>query len=134
MKKILVSLGVILLAAQAHAQEFTAVYGEYVNLHQVADATNAAVNFGFRSDRVEICLEDDSARIYARLGTALPTNATSSANFISGVASGLPGQAIPFFTGGDGTDVMCHTMDLEANGVVIHSAGSASVDVRAFAR
>jgi len=133
MKKLLIATGAILLAIPASAQEFTTVYGEYVNLHQVADATNAAVDFGFRSDRVDICTEDDSARVYMRLGDTLPTNATSSANFINGVSGGLPGQALPIFQSGDGTDVLCVSIPLQANGIVLHSAGAASVDVRAYA-
>lgn len=151
MKKLVVLLGAILLASPVLAQDFPTnsdnrgqidnpsafrvnrAFGEYIGLAQVADATHSAVDFGFEADYVQICMEDDSARSYIRFGTTLPTNATSSANFISGVTGSLRGQAMPLFGSGDGTDVNCIAGPFATNGVIIHSAGNASVDVRAYA-
>ena len=143
MKTLLIAMGAILLATPvlAHdtplgpssAHSFTQIYGEIVGLDSVADATFQAVDFNFRSDRIDLCLQDDSSVTYFRLGDTLPTNASSSANFISGVAGSLPSQAAPLFSSGDGTDVHCLILPIEANGIVLHSAGDATVNVRAYA-
>lgn len=147
MKTLLVAMGAILLATPilatsvvardtgigAGGHAFTQGYGQVVGLDSVADATFRAVDFNFRSDRIDLCLEDDSAVTYFRFGDSLPTNATSSANFIAGVAGSLPSRAMPLFSDGDGTDVHCLILPVEANGIVLHSAGNATVNVRAYA-
>ena len=132
--------GAINVAAAHHTdpglssgQSFTQIFGQVVGLDSAADATLNAVDFNFRSDRIDLCLQDDSAVVYFRLGDTLPTNATSSANFIAGVAGSLPSRAAPLFSSGDGTDVHCLILPIQANGVVLHSAGNATVNVRAYA-
>ncbi len=140
-------MGAILLAtpfaiqASAHhtdlgassGQSFTQIYGQVVGLDSAADATLRAVDFSFRSDRIDLCIEDDSAVAYFRLGDTLPTNATSSALFIAGDGVLLPSRAAPLFSAGDGTDVHCLILPIEADGIVLHSAGNSTVNVRAYA-
>ncbi len=152
MKKLVVLLGAaILLASPVLAQDFPTnsdnrgqidnpsafrvnrAFGEHFGLDSAADATRNAVDFGFEADYVEICLEDDASRAYFRFGTTLPANATSSSNFINGVTGSLSGQAVPIFGGGDGTDVKCISGPFATNGLVFHSPGTASIDVRAYA-
>lgn len=129
------ALAAVLFVPAAHADEVTggpyrSLYGDYV----AQDSTLTTVSWGFESSAVRICMEDDSARVYMRLGTV---SATSSTVFMDGSTGILAGSAASMFGTGDGTDVNCQTFPVAASAITFHTGSdsttnNATIDVQAF--
>ena len=123
--------------ARGFGDQVRRVFGEYVTF----SGTYNEVDFGFASDYVRICIEDDSARVWYRLGLTLSTLDGSESGFPPANATDfktggtrMAGQAVPLFGGGDGTDTQCFIDAIQTNGMVfaVDSAGGASLDVSAY--
>lgn len=121
--------------SQGMGADVRQVFGEYVTF----SGTSNEVDFGFVSDYVRVCLEDDSARVWYRTGRSLTTldggtgTSPTAAGFKTGSAT-LGGQALTIFPTGDGTDVHCVTDALNTSGLVfmVDTAEGASLDVSAY--
>jgi len=134
MKKALMAVfAVFLFAFPAVADEYPDTpYGRANGDYVPADsATQTSFSWGYDSKAVRVCLDDDSALMYVRLGTVA---ATSSSVFIDGSTGILAGSAIPVFGGGDGTDAKCHVLPVRARSLTVHvvTAGTSSAQVTAF--
>lgn len=131
------ALAAVLFVPAAHADEvpggpYRSLYGDYV----AQDSTLTTVSWGFESSAVRVCLEDDSARVYMRLGTVTTTEASSS-TFLNGMAGSLAGSAASMFATGDGTDVNCQTFPVAASAITFHTGSdtttnNATLDVQVF--
>lgn len=134
------ALAAFLLVPAAHADEvsggpYRSLYGDYLTF-ATDGSTLATVSWGFESSAIRICLEDDSSRVYMRLGTVTSADATS-ASFTDGMAGTLAGSAASMFGQGDGTDVNCQTFPVAASSITFHTgsntvSGTATGDVQVF--
>lgn len=131
---LLVVIG-LFMAVPAYADDIMGGPYTRMNGDEVASdtATQITYSFGYWSDNIRVCLEDDSAQMYMRLGTVA---ATSSTIFIDGLSGSLAGSAAPLFTSGDGTDVNCQNYPVRANAVTLHqvTVGTATAHVQVFGK
>ncbi len=139
MKRFLISLAAVMCMAvgfngSAFAQGYGKASGTLVTLSSAADATYEAVSFGFYADMVEVCASLGAAQTYMVFGTALPTNATSAANFVTDPNTGRKAMPLTMNAAAGSTEPHCASGPWNTNGLVFHSAGTATVDVRAYAK
>ena len=97
-------------------------------------ASSAAVDWGFTSNYVVICIRgglDATGDVYIRLAsTVVPTNDT---DFISGGIANAGPPAIPMSGGGDGTDQHCQVHPWRTDGVAVYAQdGQATIDISAY--
>ena len=95
-------------------------------------ATQITYDWGFNSNAVRVCAEDDSAEVYMRLGTT--DSVTSAAIFTDGQDGTLAGSAAAMFGSGDGTDVNCLSFPVRATAMTFHqaTAGTVTLHVQVF--
>ena len=158
MKRLLFAflIAIMALPAMAQDQPTRRVFGQALTTS--LGATFDSVDFGFRSKEIQVCLRANSALTYIRFGTGttlststLKTSAqgnrmtvpvSTEAAFVTGVAGVMEEDALPMTTTTSGDTSSSNTAWTPAppcfrnkwatNGLVIHSAGNATLDVWAY--
>ena len=139
MLKLLALLGAFFIAGSAYAADWPAgekynqVTGTRVTLN--ATSTQEAVDFGFRTSAVRICVVADSgggsnSPTYVRVGTTL--TATQSSDFIDGDGNQGANPAMVIGEGGDGTDRNCEIYPFVVRGLIFHATLNSTVDVNGY--
>ncbi len=150
MKRLLFALaGIALLAfmlpsnVQAQAGFPTRATGKVQDVTSSTPTTTDVFNFGFMSKSITLCLRKSSNVVFIRFGTTLTASGdvlrtalaagsrmtvptSTPAVFIGGTVA-MPERALPIST--SASVDKCMTRPWKTRGLVIYSAGAASVDV-----
>lgn len=154
MKKVFAVLAALVIAGPAFAQSSVFPHDDYWRMSgkrldpaaQSQYTTLDSIDFGFTANAVQLCLHDDSNPVWVRFAATVTTTtasldrvrapASTPTAFTDGAAATAHSHgAMPIIASGDGTDVQCVVVPIEARGVVVHVAsGLATLDATGFLR